>query len=43
VKLSGIVVNGSNAGDLQLQWAQNTSNGTSVTVQQRSFLLGSKF
>ena len=43
VKLSGIVVNGSTAGDLQLQWAQNTSNGTSVTVQQRSFLLGSKF
>lgn len=43
VKLTGIVVNGSNAGDLQLQWAQNTSNGTSVTVQQRSFLLGSKF
>jgi hypothetical protein len=43
VKLTGIVVNGSTAGDLQLQWAQNTSNGTSVTVQQRSFLLGSKF
>jgi hypothetical protein len=43
VKLSGIVVNGSNAGDLQLQWAQNTSNGTAVKVEQRSFLLGSKF
>ena len=43
VKLTGIVVNGSNAGDLQLQWAQNSSNSTAVKVEQRSFILGSKF
>jgi hypothetical protein len=43
VKLTGIVVNGSNAGDLQLQWAQRVSDSAAVTVQQRSFLLGSKF
>jgi len=43
VKFSGIVVNGSTAGDLQFQWAQNASNSAAVKVEQRSFLLGSKF
>ena len=43
VKLTGIVVNGSTAGDLQLQWAQNSSNSAAVKVEQRSFILGSKF
>ena len=43
VKLTGIVVNGSNAGDLQLQWAQNQSNSSAVKVEQRSFIRGSKF
>ena len=43
VDISFIVVNGSTAGDLQFQWAQNTSNSTAVKVEQRSFLLGSKF
>jgi len=42
-KFNGIVVNGSTAGDLQFQWAQNTSNSNAVTVQQRSYLMGSKF
>jgi hypothetical protein len=43
VKFSGIVVNGSSAGDLQFQWAQNSSNSAAVKVEQRSFLIGSKF
>jgi hypothetical protein len=43
VKFDGIVVNGSTAGDLQFQWAQNTSSSTAVKVEQRSFLIGSKF
>ncbi|MFM7262100.1 MAG: hypothetical protein ACKO3W_16060, partial [bacterium] len=42
-KFNGIVTNGSTAGNLQFQWAQNTSNSNAVTVQQRSFLIGSKF
>ncbi len=42
-EFQGIVVNGATAGDLQLQWAQNTSNAASIKVEQRSFITGSKF
>lgn len=38
VTLTGYVANGANAGNLQLQWAQNTSNGTDTTVHANSIL-----
>lgn len=34
-----IVINGANAGNVVLQWAQNTSNGTATQVRQNSHLL----
>lgn len=38
VVLIGSVINGATAGNLQLQWAQNTSSGTATTVKAGSFL-----
>ena len=37
VILQGTIVNGANAGTLQLQWAQNTSNATAITVKTNSY------
>ncbi len=34
----GIIVNGTTAGDLQMQWAQRVSNGTSTTIAANSWL-----
>ena len=36
--LSGTVVNGANAGNLQLQWAQNTADASDTTVLANSWL-----
>jgi len=38
-RLRGIIRLGSTAGALQLQWAQNTSNGSNTTVKADSFLV----
>lgn len=38
VRLWGTVTTSSTAGNLQLQWAQNTSNGTATTVKAGSVL-----
>lgn len=38
VRLFGTIRNGANAGDLQLQAAQNTSNGTATVIQADSWL-----
>jgi hypothetical protein len=38
----GSILNGSTAGDLQLQWAQNTSSATSTTVKAGSYIYGIK-
>jgi hypothetical protein len=37
--IKGIIVNGATAGDLKLQWAQNTANLTATTVLANSYLL----
>lgn len=38
--LEGSVANGANAGNVTLQWAQNTSNGTATTVKVGSTVIG---
>jgi hypothetical protein len=38
----GSISNGATAGDLQFQWAQNTSSGTSTTVKAGSYIYGIK-
>lgn len=38
VHISCWVLNGANAGNVTLQWAQNTSNGTNLTVRKGSFM-----
>lgn len=42
VVLEGVIVNGATAGNLTLQWAQATSDGTATTVQANSFLIAHK-
>lgn len=37
--IKGIVANGANAGNLQLQWAQDTSNGSDTTVFAGSYAI----
>jgi hypothetical protein len=39
VQVSGHLAVGATAGNLQLQWAQNTSNGTATTVGQSSVVM----
>lgn len=36
--IRGVVMNGSNAGDLQLQWAQGASSGTATTIYAGSYM-----
>lgn len=36
--LKGVVVNGANAGNVQLRWAQLASNGTATTVKANSYV-----
>ncbi len=43
MRARGVVINGANAGNLQMQWAQNASSGTAMTVQSGSFLKAGKF
>jgi hypothetical protein len=38
----GTITNGSTAGDLQIQWAQNTSSATATTVKAGSYIYGIK-
>lgn len=38
----GYVVNGANSGTVQLQWAQNASNGTGTVVKRGSILIAHK-
>jgi hypothetical protein len=38
VPLGGVIVNSTNAGNLTLQWAQNTSDGTATTIRKYSTL-----
>lgn len=40
--LEGVVENAGTAGTLQLQWAQNTSNGTALVMEANSTLWGVK-
>lgn len=42
IQLYGTIANGANAGDLQLQWAQNTSSANSTTVKAGSYIFGIK-
>ncbi|GJQ30856.1 MAG: hypothetical protein HBSAPP03_27400 [Phycisphaerae bacterium] len=42
-RVRGYVRNGSTAGSLTLRWAQNSSNGSNITVKQDSFLKIGKF
>jgi len=42
IKLWGTVVNGANAGDLQMQWAQNTADAAGTTVGVNSWLKGDR-
>lgn len=39
VAIQGIIQTGGTAGNLQLQWAQNTSNGTNTHVKAQSYLV----
>ena len=43
VLVKGIVVNGATAGNLQMQFAQFTSNAQAITVNQNSYMKASKF
>lgn len=38
ILVEGVLIVGSTSGNLTLQWAQNTSNGTATTVKAGSFL-----
>lgn len=38
--IQGVVLNGANAGNLQLQWAQNTMNASNTKVLTGSYLIG---
>lgn len=38
IQVEGLLIVGSTAGNLQLQWAQNTSDGTGTTLKSGSFL-----
>lgn len=38
IKLGGIVVNGAEAGEVHLRWAQNASNATPTTVHPNSYV-----
>ena len=42
IKLWGTVANGANAGDLQMQWAQNTEDAAGTTVGVNSWLKGQR-
>lgn len=42
MRISGIVANGANEGNLQLQWAQAVSNASSVQVKANSILIATK-
>jgi hypothetical protein len=42
VVVHALVVNSTNAGTVQLQWAQKTSNGSAVTVRAGSHLIANK-
>jgi hypothetical protein len=43
VVVKGIVINSTTAGNLQLQWAQNSSNTTATKLQTGSFMKALKF
>jgi hypothetical protein len=40
--IMGSILNGGTAGDLQLQWAQNVSSATAMTMNAGSFITGTK-
>ena len=42
VRIEAYIVNSTNAGTIQLQWAQNTSNATATTVKKGSWLRARK-
>lgn len=39
IEITGLLIVGANAGNLQLQWAQNTSDANATTVQAGSFMI----
>ncbi len=43
IRVRGVVTNGSNAGNLQFQWSQNSSNGNATQVLSNSFIKAGKF
>lgn len=42
IVIHGTVVNGANAGNVQLQWAQNISSGTATIVKAGSYLIATR-
>jgi hypothetical protein len=42
IQLYGTILNSTTAGDVQLQWAQNTSSANSTTVKAGSYIYGIK-
>ena len=42
IVVRGIIVNGGTAGNVQLRWAQGTSDATGTTVKENSFLMAHK-
>jgi hypothetical protein len=40
--LQGTILNGVTAGDLTLQWAQNTSSATATTIKAGSYIIATK-
>ena len=42
VSITGVATNGATPGNLQLQWAQNVSNASAVTMKKGSHILGFK-
>lgn len=42
IKIEGAYVNGGTAGNLQFQWAQNTTNASAVTIKTNSVMWGDK-
>lgn len=41
-EITGVILNGGTAGNVVLQWSQNTSDGGNTTLQQNSYFVGSK-
>lgn len=43
IQVNAIVINSSNAGNIQFRWAQNTSNATATTIEAGSYMIFSRW